>query len=153
MSVWCHEEVNIVTSWIEMLSFGDRSIHALKSMRLPSNEIISNFFKKCICCFLGFWIKSQLCTHTHEGVSINFRTGRLKRELQMVQPSATRCSCIAILWLSLVGFAAIILCVASQLVFIIVLVYFVIDSVGKLLDTPSYVVQTLHSNPVSVSRF
>jgi hypothetical protein len=39
-----------------------------------------------------------------------------------------------------VSFAAITLCVASQQVFIIVVVaaYFVIDSVRKLLDTPSY---------------
>jgi hypothetical protein len=36
-----------------------------------------------------------------------------------------------------VSFAAITLCVASQRVFI--LVYFVIDSVRKLLDTPSYI--------------
>jgi hypothetical protein len=36
-----------------------------------------------------------------------------------------------------VRFAAITLCVASQRVFIVV-VYFVIDSVRKLLDTPSY---------------
>jgi hypothetical protein len=36
------------------------------------------------------------------------------------------------------SFAAITLCVASQRVFIIVVVYFVIDSVRKLLDTPSY---------------
>jgi hypothetical protein len=36
-----------------------------------------------------------------------------------------------------VSFAAINLCVASQRVFIVV-VYFVIDSVRKLLDTPSY---------------
>jgi hypothetical protein len=35
------------------------------------------------------------------------------------------------------SFAAITLCVASQRVFIIV-VYFVIDSVRKILDTPSY---------------
>jgi hypothetical protein len=54
----------------------------------------------------------------------------------MVQLSATRCSYIAILCVSLVSFAAIILCVASQRVFIVV--YFVIDSVRKLLDTPSY---------------
>jgi hypothetical protein len=54
----------------------------------------------------------------------------------MVQLSATRCSCIAILWVSLVSFAAITLYVASQRVFIVV--YFVIDSVRKLLDTPSY---------------
>jgi hypothetical protein len=36
-----------------------------------------------------------------------------------------------------VSFAAITLCVASQRVFIVV-VYFVIDSVRKLLDKPSY---------------
>jgi len=35
-----------------------------------------------------------------------------------------------------VSFAAITLCVASQWVFVIV--YFVIDSVQELLDTPSY---------------
>jgi hypothetical protein len=47
--------------------------------------------------------------------------------------------CIAILCVSLVSFAAITLRVASQRVFIVVLsVYFVIDSVRKLLDTPSY---------------
>jgi hypothetical protein len=34
---------------------------------------------------------------THDGVSKSFRTGRLERELQMVQLSATKCSCIAIL--------------------------------------------------------
>jgi hypothetical protein len=37
-----------------------------------------------------------------------------------------------------VSFAAITLCVASQRVFIVVIAYFVIDSVRKLLDTPSY---------------
>jgi hypothetical protein len=51
---------------------------------------------------------------------------------------ATRCSCIAILWVSLVSFAAITLCVASKQVFIDAVVYFVIDSVRKLLDIPSY---------------
>jgi hypothetical protein len=39
-----------------------------------------------------------------------------------------------------VKFAAITLCVASQRLFIVVVVvYFVIDSVRKVLDTPSYV--------------
>jgi len=33
----------------------------------------------------------------YEGVSKSFRTGRLERELQMVQLPATKCSCIAIL--------------------------------------------------------
>jgi hypothetical protein len=41
------------------------------------------------------------------------------------------------LYLSLVSFATIILYVASQQVFIVV-VYFVMDSVRKLLDSPSY---------------
>jgi hypothetical protein len=40
-----------------------------------------------------------------------------------------------------VSFAAISLCVASELVFIVVSIYFVIDSVWELLDTPSYVEQ------------
>jgi hypothetical protein len=75
----------------------------------------------------------------YEGVSNSFWIGRLERELQMVQLSVTRCSYIAILWVSLASFAAAItLCVASQRVFIIV-VYFVIESVRKLLDTSSYV--------------
>jgi hypothetical protein len=73
----------------------------------------------------------------YEGVSKSFRTGRLERELHMVQLSATRCSCIAILWLSLVSFATTTLCVASQRVGCR---YFVIDSVLKLLDTPSYLI-------------
>jgi hypothetical protein len=76
--------------------------------------------------------------YVDKGVSKSFQTGRLERELQMVQLSATRCSCIAILWVSLVSFAAITLSVASQQVFIIV-VLFRHDSVRKLLDTPSYV--------------
>jgi hypothetical protein len=56
-----------------------------------------------------------------------------------VQVSATRYSCFTILWVSLVSFSAITLCVASQRVFIID-VYFVINSVRKLYDTPSYVI-------------
>jgi hypothetical protein len=75
-------------------------------------------------------------------VSESFRTGRLERELQMVQFSATRRSCIAIFLVSVVSFAAITLCVASQRVFIVVSVYFVIDSVRKLLDTLSCALET-----------
>jgi hypothetical protein len=80
---------------------------------------------------------SQMCK-IYESVSTSFRTGRLERELQMVQLSATRYRCIAILSVSLVSFAAITLCVSSQRVFIVVSVYFVIDWVRKLLGTPSY---------------
>jgi hypothetical protein len=85
-----------------------------------------------------------MCSRTiNEGVYKSFRTGRLERELHMVKFSAIRCSGIAIVWVSLVSFAAIVFCVASQRVFIIivvvvVVVYFVIDSVRKLLDTTSY---------------
>jgi hypothetical protein len=59
----------------------------------------------------------------------------------MVQLSVTKCSCIAILWVSLVSFAAINLCVASRRMSIVVIVYFVIDSVQELLDTPSYLLR------------
>jgi hypothetical protein len=82
-------------------------------------------------------LKTLTASKKYEGVSRSFWTGRLERELQMVQLSATRCSCIAILWASLVSFVAVTLCVASQRVFIVVSVHFVIDSARKLLDTPS----------------
>jgi hypothetical protein len=74
------------------------------------NQILSSFFSSL---------------STDEGVSKSFRTGRLERELQMVQLSATRCSCIAILWVIIVRFAAITLCVPSQRVFIILLLLFI----------------------------
>jgi len=74
----------------------------------------------------------------YKGVSKSFRTGRLERQLQMVQLSAIRFSCSTILWVRLVSFAAIILCVASQRVFVVVSIYFLIDSVRKHLGTPTY---------------
>jgi len=74
----------------------------------------------------------------YKGVSKRFRTGHLERELQVVQVSATRCSSIAILWVILVSFAAITICVASESAIPKVSVYFVIDAVRKRLDTPSY---------------
>jgi hypothetical protein len=94
----------------------------------------TNFFFKeflFIC-----WVISS-----YEGVSKSFRTGRLEWELQMVLLSDTRCSCIVILWVSLVSFATITLCIASQRVFIVV--YFVMTQSGKLLVTPSYLVLKL----------
>jgi hypothetical protein len=59
----------------------------------------------------------------------------MERELQMVQLSAASYSCIAILSVSLVSFATITFCDASQQVFVVI--YFIIGSVRKLLDTPS----------------
>jgi hypothetical protein len=82
-----------------------------------------------------FW-SSLLTNKIRYGSVKSFRTGRLERELQMVQLSATGCSCIAILWVSLVRFPAITLCFASKRVF---LVYFVIDLVRKLYGSTSYI--------------
>jgi hypothetical protein len=50
----------------------------------------------------------------YEDVSKSFWTGCLEWELQMVQPSATKYNFIAILCVSLVSFAIINFCVASQ---------------------------------------
>jgi hypothetical protein len=87
--------------------------------------------------YIYVYVYIYIYTYIHASVSKSFRTGRLKPKLQMVQLSATRCSCITILWVSLVSFAAITLCVASQRAFIVV-VYFNNDSVWKLVDTSSY---------------
>jgi hypothetical protein len=86
------------------------------------------------------WIRIRKCCYCiswYKNVTKSFRTGRLERELQTVQLSATRWNCIAILWVSPVSFAATTLCVASQWVIPKISVYFVIDSVRKLLDTSS----------------
>jgi hypothetical protein len=69
-------------------------------------------------------------------VSKSFRTGRLQRVLRMVQLSATTRSCIAIMWVSLISFAAIILYVAYQRVITKVSLNFVIDSVRKIVIHP-----------------
>jgi hypothetical protein len=63
---------------------------------------------------------TAVSTYMYRDVSKSFRTGRLKRELQVVRLSATKCSCIAILWVNLVSFAAITLWVASQREFVVV---------------------------------
>jgi hypothetical protein len=68
----------------------------------------------------------------YEGVSKRFLTGRLEvREQQMVQLSATRRSCIVNLRVSLVNFVAITICVASQRVSIVIVVYFVMTLSGN----------------------
>jgi hypothetical protein len=85
---------------------------------------------------ITFLILQMLVAALYEGVSKSFRTGRLARELRMLQLSASRYSRLAILWVSLASFSVIILCVPSQRVFVVV--YFIIDSVRELLDTHSY---------------
>jgi citrate lyase synthetase len=49
-------------------------------------------------------------------------------------------------------FCFITLCIASQRVFVVVAVYFVIDSVRKLLDTPSYIISAYFPNFVMKDR-
>jgi hypothetical protein len=71
----------------------------------------------------GGWAILERVHLKYKAVMKSFRTGRLERELQMVQLSATIFSCIAILWVSLVSFAAITPCVASQRMFIVVVRY------------------------------
>jgi hypothetical protein len=76
---------------------------------------------------------SPVSKHTHEGMqNYNFTCHSLRECIQkfpdwppaartaMAQLSATRCSCIAILWVSLVSFAAITHSVASQRVYIVI---------------------------------
>jgi len=101
--------------------------------------IVCTFYSK-VFLKIGVWaVYGLVSSCLYEDVSKSFRTGCLEWELQMLLFCATRCSCIAILWVSLTSFVAITLCVTSQWVFIII-VYFIIDSIWKLLDTPLYVV-------------
>jgi hypothetical protein len=46
---------------------------------------------------IGSLNNSHHTAYVYEGLSKSFRTGRLERQLQMVQLSATRCNCITTL--------------------------------------------------------
>jgi hypothetical protein len=52
-----------------------------------------------------------------------------------------------------VRFASMTLCVASQCVFVVAVVYFVIDSVRKLLDTPSHCIHITVSGTLQRKKF
>jgi hypothetical protein len=81
------------------------------SLQPPLLQVLFNFL-------LYYFDFLTLSEASYKVVSKSFQCGCLEQELQMVQLSATRCICIAILWVSLVSFATIILCVASQWMFI-----------------------------------
>jgi hypothetical protein len=81
---------------------------------------IKRFSSQRLQLLLSLCLNKYCVVKTYEGVTKSFRTGRLERELQMVQLPATRCSCITILWVSLVSFAAITHYVAPERVFIVV---------------------------------
>jgi hypothetical protein len=78
-----------------------------------------------------------IVNNTYESKSRSFRIASLERELQIVQLSATRCSCIAILWVSLVSFAATTLYVASQREYIIIIIIIIIIILFISLSTQS----------------
>jgi hypothetical protein len=68
-------------------------------------------------CLVGNWLTDWAVSqgwHSMRAYSRSFWTGHLEWELQIVQLSATRCSCITILWVSLVSFASITLCVVFK---------------------------------------
>jgi hypothetical protein len=132
LGIWVHSQKKFCYVPSECLK---NKINRLKKVTYGNTVYFKLFSFNGISTYFIRSLNLKICRH--ERVSKSFRTGRLERELQMVQLSATRCSCIAILWVSLMSFAAITLCVASQQVFIVV-VYFVIDLTRKLLDTPSY---------------
>jgi len=128
------------------------SLHVQQLLRHICN-VCSLIFHWCEDVRLIFWIGAHInCSDKrltmrvnvyelqYEGVSKSFRTGRLERELQRIQLSATRCSSIAILWIILVSFAAIILCVASQREFIFVVVYFVMTQSGNFWIYPRIII-------------
>jgi hypothetical protein len=121
-SAWLCYYVSLCILWLLVMSVSCNSVYV----------------SRCLVLVWRVWF--SFLFNIYEGVSKRFWTGRLEWELQMVQLSASRCICIATLWVSVMSFAIITLCVASQLMFIIVIVvYFVIDSVRKLLAIASYV--------------
>jgi hypothetical protein len=113
------------------------SLAFLYCYRVPLNQFLVMYI-------LHMYVR--VCMHAYVFIYLCTYVGGCIHKFQDWPPGArtangtavTRCSCIAILWVSLVSFAAVTLCVVSQRVFIVV-VYFVIDSVRKLLDTSSYV--------------
>jgi hypothetical protein len=131
------------THWIEGWVGPRAVLDAVVKRKIPSPRLTTNpelvewlMFIKILTQIQdwNFLVGSIVWMKIYESISKSFRTVRLERELKLIQFSATRCSFIAILLVSIVSFAAITLCVPSQRVFIVV--YSVIDSVRKLLDIP-----------------
>jgi hypothetical protein len=145
--------VNMTKSPIDIYSWAVDLHKEFNDCMLAKQHVTDTYLSQCVMGTLVVLMCST-CIHSGEDMlllilqpvffytwniwgSIQKFPGCLEWELQMVQLSATRCSCITILWVSLVSFATITLCVASEWVFIVVSVYFVTYSVWKLLDTPN----------------
>jgi hypothetical protein len=67
----------------------------VRNMEVRAWIVVDDVSLKDTC--LRLRILCKVASGIYEGVSRTFRTGRLERELQMVQISATSCSCSAIL--------------------------------------------------------
>jgi hypothetical protein len=130
-------------SWLDLLSnfeiaCSSESLHRQLKIRLALSLSIqgcSSTQTRCTNQMKQERMREKWPENSYKGVSKSFQTDHLEWELQTVQLSATRCSCVAIFWVSLMSYATITPCVASQQVCVVV--YF-INSVWKLLDTPSY---------------
>jgi len=79
-----------------------------------SQARILSYVEPWFCKFRSVPIISIIINNSEyiESVSKSFRTGHQELELKKIQLSAIRCSCIAILWVSLVSYASITLRVA-----------------------------------------
>jgi hypothetical protein len=105
-------------------------------------------------------LNTYIYTHTHTRihtyihtyvqtnirVSKSFRTGRLERELQLVQISATRCNCIAVWWVLLPNPLCCFLTSVCCCCCCCCCCWFRYDPVRKLLDTPSYTHTHTHTH-------
>jgi hypothetical protein len=118
--------LSISNQWQQVSS----TFHAFNYKLNISNAL---YIRKFIQCYiLQSWLNIAFsAVYVIRGCTKNFRTGRLEREPQITELSATRWSCIAILWVSLVSFAATTLCAASQRVMPKVSVYFVMTQSGN----------------------
>jgi len=88
-------------SWYENhnLLFRDVTIFGIYSVKLNVNNryVLMNKFLGSLCSSGYHTLTLKHFQNRYKGVSKSFRTGHLEQELQMVQLSATRCSCITIL--------------------------------------------------------
>jgi hypothetical protein len=89
---------------VELLNANAKSAETYKGLSKYDYEVRKGWNLICkgimmmIIIIIIIIINYLYCLGTeHEGVSNIFQTGCLERELQMVQLSTTRCSCIAIL--------------------------------------------------------
>jgi hypothetical protein len=94
---WCSETlVSYITRRCPNPENNYLNPHHRENLKPGSQNDIQITKKNYIYLFIYIYIIS-LPRSVYEGVSKSFRTGHLVQQLEMVELSATRCSCIAIL--------------------------------------------------------